>query len=204
MLQVGPPVTAERADAARNRARILDAAHSILDCSGVAALTMDAIARQAGLGKGTIFRRFGSRSQLLLALLNGSEEEFQRGFLAGPPPLGPGADPIVRLIAFGRARLALLAVQGDLLREAEASPESRYSSPARAAAALHISMLLRASGVEGDVAVLAMNLQAALDAALVLHEHRNEHVSMERLADGWEDIVRRVTAPLSRLENTSL
>jgi AcrR family transcriptional regulator len=198
MLQVGPPVETERmeerADAARNRARILAAARSILDCSGVAALTMDAIARQAGLGKGTIFRRFGSRSQLLLTLLNGSEEEFQRGFLAGPPPLGPGAEPIDRLIAFGRARLELLAVQGDLLIAAEASPESRYSSPARAAAGLHISMLLRASGVEGDVAVLALNLQSALDAALVLHEHRDQSISMERLADGWEDLVRRVTA----------
>jgi AcrR family transcriptional regulator len=194
MLQVGPPVETERADAARNRARILDAARTILECSGVAALTMDAIAREAGLGKGTIFRRFGSRSQLLLTLLNGSEEEFQRGFLSGPPPLGPGADPVARLIAFGRARLELLAVQGDLLSAAESAPESRYSSPARAAAGLHISMLLRASGVQGDVAVLALNLQAALDAALVLHENRNESISMARLADGWEDLVLRVTA----------
>jgi AcrR family transcriptional regulator len=198
MLQVGPPVETERADAARNRARILAAARTILESSGVDGLTMDAVAREAGLGKGTVFRRFGSRSQLLLTLLNGTEEEFQRGFLSGPPPLGPGAEPVARLIAFGRARLELLAVQGDLLREAEAEPEARYSSPARAAGGLHIGMLLRASGVEGDVAVLAMNLQAALDAALVLHEHRNESISMDRLADGWEDLVRRVTGSSRR------
>ncbi|PRY64327.1 TetR family transcriptional regulator [Glaciihabitans tibetensis] len=195
MLQVGPPAETERADAVRNRARILDAARTILDASGVDALTMDAVAREAGLGKGTVFRRFGSRSQLLLTLLNSTEEEFQRGFLAGPPPLGPGANPVDRLIAFGRARLDLLGVQGDLLRAAEASAESRYSSPARAASVLHITMLLRSGGVQGDVPVLATTLNSTLDAALVLHENRVGSVSMERIANGWEDLVRRVTAP---------
>jgi AcrR family transcriptional regulator len=194
MLQLGPPAETERADASRNRGLILAAARVILTTHGIDALTMDAVAREAGLGKGTLFRRFGSRSQLLQTLLSDSEAEFQRAFLFGPPPLGPDADPIERLVAFGRARFELLATQGPLLRAAEESSEGRYSSPAREAMGLHISVLLRAAKVEGDVAVLALNLLAVLDATLVLSGIEHERLSLGRLADGWEDLVRRVTA----------
>jgi AcrR family transcriptional regulator len=193
MLQLAPPAETERADAARNRARILAAARGILHTQGIDALTMDAVARDAGLGKGTVFRRFGSRTALLQTLLSDSEKEFQQAFLFGPPPLGPDADPVERLIAFGRARFALLATQGPLLRAAEESPDGRFSSPARVAMGLHITVLLRAAGVTGDIEVLALSLLAIFDAALVLHSVENERVSLTRLANGWEDLARRVT-----------
>jgi len=183
----------ERADAARNREHILATARRMLERCGVDALTMDALAEEAALGKGTIFRRFGSRSGLLQALLNELELTFQRDFLSGPPPLGPDADPIDRLVAFGRERIRLLALQGDLIRAAEEGPEARYGNPARAAALLHLRVLLRQAQVEGDQEVLAFNLLSALDATLVLHENREEHIPMERLANGWEELVRRAT-----------
>lgn len=182
----------ERADAARNREHLLATARRMLERCGVDALTMDALAEEAALGKGTIFRRFGSRSGLLQALLNELELTFQRDFLSGPPPLGPGADPIDRLVAFGRERIRLLALQGDLIRAAEEGSEAR-GNPARAAARLHLRVLLRQAQVEGDQEVLAFNLLAALDATLVLHENREEHIPMERLANGWEELVRRAT-----------
>jgi AcrR family transcriptional regulator len=188
----------ERADAVRNRKLLLTTARRMLERCGVDQLTMDALAREAGLGKGTIFRRFGSRTGLLQALLNEIELDFQRHFISGSPPLGPGADPIDRLVAFGQERIRLLALQGDLLRAAEESPETRYASPARAAAHLHVLVLLRQSGVEGDIQVLAFNLLAALDATLVLHENREVHIPMERLANGWEELIRRATAPVRR------
>jgi len=199
MLQLGPPPETERADAARNRILILEAARRLIERVGVDALTMEAVAREASVGKGTIFRRFGSRSLLMRSLLNESEMDLQRRFLQGPPPLGPATDefpasPVDRLIAFGRARLALLGVQGDLLRAAEEAPRDRYSSPAGATAGLHISMLLRASGYRGDVTVLTFQLMAALDATLVLYENRAQDISMDRLADGWEQLVIKVTA----------
>jgi AcrR family transcriptional regulator len=193
MLQLGPPAETERADAARNRALILSAARGILHTQGIDALTMDAVARDAGLGKGTVFRRFGSRTLLLQSLLSDSEKDFQQAFLFGPAPLGPDADPVERLIAFGRARFALLATQGPLLRAAEESPDGRFSSPARAAMQLHITVLLRAAGVNGDIEVLALSLLAIFDAALVLNSVENERVSLTRLANGWEDLARRVT-----------
>ncbi len=59
----------ERADAARNRAAILSAAGQLFDdATDPASVSMDAIAQAAGVGKGTLFRRFGDRSTLLLAV----------------------------------------------------------------------------------------------------------------------------------------
>ena len=193
MLQMGPPAETERADAARNRALILAAAHGILRNQGIDALTMDAVAHAAGLGKGTVFRRFGSRTLLLQALLSDSEAEFQRAFLVGPAPLGPDAPPVERLVAFGRARFELLATQGPLLRAAEDSPDGRFTSPARQAMGLHISVLLRAAHVQGDIPVLALSLLSLFEAGLVMHSVESDSVSLDRLADGWEDLVRRVT-----------
>ena len=193
-LLVGPPVDGERADAARNRQRILEVASEILAAEGVDALTMDGVALAAGVGKGTIFRRFGSRAGLLAALLNDNETDFQRRYLEGPAPLGPGANPVDRLVAYGRGRMDILQMQGDLLRALEQSTSDGYASPARAAAHLHVVVLLRAAGVTGDLPVLAFTLLATLDATLVLHENRSQNIEMSRLADGWEDLVRRVTA----------
>ena len=51
----------ERGDAARNRALLLDAARRLIAARGPDAVTMDEIATAAGVGKGTLFRRFGGR-----------------------------------------------------------------------------------------------------------------------------------------------
>lgn len=68
---------AERADAARNRARLLAAAALLVAGRGAGHVTMDEVARVAGVGKGTLFRRFGDRNGLLLALLDDVEGEFR-------------------------------------------------------------------------------------------------------------------------------
>src|SRR3954462_11525586 len=95
----------ERRDAARNRSALLVAAQDLVDRCGAAAVTMDAVAAAAGVGKGTVFRRFESREGLMAALLDHSETEWQRNVMSGEPPLGPGAEPWERLMAFGRSRL---------------------------------------------------------------------------------------------------
>ena len=75
---------------------------------------MDALAERAGLGKGTVFRRFGTRAGIFAALLDDDERAFQPQVLAGPPPLGPGAAPLDRLIAYGRARTRFLIDHCDI------------------------------------------------------------------------------------------
>ena len=73
------PVTAphERGDAARNRLRLLDAARTLIAERGTDAVSMDDIAAAAGVGKGTVFRRFGSRAGLMMVLLDEDERALQ-------------------------------------------------------------------------------------------------------------------------------
>jgi AcrR family transcriptional regulator len=64
-----------RADAARNRARLLEAAKAVFAERGLDA-TMDEIARRAGVGVGTAYRRFRNRDDLINALLEERLDEF--------------------------------------------------------------------------------------------------------------------------------
>src|SRR6201992_793090 len=79
----------ERGDAARNRDLLLQAARTLVAKRGADAVTMDDVAAAAGVGKGTLFRRFGSRAGLMMVLLDEDERGSQQAFLFGPPPLGP-------------------------------------------------------------------------------------------------------------------
>lgn len=183
----------ERCDAARNRRLLLDAATDLVAAVGADAITMDAVATKAGVGKGTVFRRFGNRAGLMRALLDHTEKKLQHSFMFGDPPLGPGADPIDRLVAFGRARLEFVNVQGEVLRAAESADDARYSAPAHMVNFTHVLSLLRAAEVDGDLELLAYWLLTPLEATLVLHQYRDLGMPMDRLADGWEDLVRRAT-----------
>jgi len=109
-----PP--AERADAARNRRLLLATGREIVAREGADGLTMDGLAGRAGLGKGTVFRRFGTRAGIFQALLDDDECGFQEQVLSGPPPLGSGAPPLDRLIAYGRARIGFLIGHRDIAR----------------------------------------------------------------------------------------
>ncbi|WP_280353506.1 helix-turn-helix domain-containing protein [Nocardia abscessus] len=81
----------ERADAARNRRAILDATFALLAEHGAEAITMDRVAAAAGVGKGTIFHRFGNRAGLLHEMVAESALTLMEAVTSGPPPLGPGA-----------------------------------------------------------------------------------------------------------------
>lgn len=183
----------ERSDAARNRQSLLDAAEALVREHGADAVTMDEVAKRAGVGKGTVFRRFGNRAGLMLALLDQSEQKRQAAYMFGPPPLGPGAPPVDRLIAFGRARLEGIEVEGEVRRAADAV--DRYSSAPYNIMKTHVAMLLRQTDSPADPLLLADTLLAALDAALVLHQTRVLGHSLDHIADHWERLVRQVTAP---------
>src|SRR3954468_20141171 len=137
-----PPV--ERRDAARNRELLLDAAKELVERSGPAAVTMDNVAAEAGVGKGTVFRRFDSREGLMAALLNRSETEFQRLVIEGPPPLGPGASAIERLHAFGHQRMEVNLQHAELIRAAGRAGERSYA--AVSFAGMHVRYLLSQLG----------------------------------------------------------
>ena len=182
-----------RADAARNRARLLEAATRLIAEHGVAGVTMEAVAAEAGVGKGTVFRRFGDRTGLLTALLDHSARTLQADFLGGPPPLGPGAPPVERLRAFGVAVLYRTAEQLDLRLAAQSEPTRRFSHPSVQALHTHVTVLLRQILPDADCELLAQTLMASLDPALINHLTRQCGMPMERLEKGWLDLVDRVT-----------
>jgi AcrR family transcriptional regulator len=185
------PDPPERADAARNRARILETADRLFAERGAGCVSMDEIAEAAGVGKGTLFRRFGSRASLALAVLSEHESCFQEGFIRGKPPLGPGAPPVERLVAFGEARLDLLAAHTEVLAAAEVGP-ARFSSGPHAAHRLHVLLLLREADPGCDAEHLAEVLLAALGVDVFLYLREVRAMPLERLKTGWGELVRRV------------
>ena len=56
-----------RADAARNRARVLEVAYETFAAEGVA-VPIDEIARRAGVGAGTVYRHFPTKEALFQAV----------------------------------------------------------------------------------------------------------------------------------------
>ncbi|NUS57597.1 MAG: helix-turn-helix transcriptional regulator, partial [Streptomycetaceae bacterium] len=158
--------------------RILDAAAELFAAHGVEQVSMDAIATAAGVGKGTLFRRFGDRAGLAAALLHERETELQEGILRGEGPLGPGpgaaepveapgqAAPADRLEAFVRAYLDYAFANLELVRASEtASPGARYRIGAYRFWCHHAAVLLTAAGHPAPrVGILAEALLAPLAA----------------------------------------
>ncbi|WP_286132480.1 TetR/AcrR family transcriptional regulator [Arthrobacter sp. OY3WO11] len=183
---------AERRDAARNRERLLAAARELIADCGAEGLTMDRLAEHAGVGKGTVFRRFGSRAGLMLTLLSESEADFQSRFMFGPPPLGPGASGLERLIAFGVERISYVMEFGDLVLAAEHASRRRFEAPAAVLWHRHIEILLREEGFGPDPWLMAGSLAATLDPERLLSLVKVHGISPDRLTASWRDLVTRV------------
>src|SRR5215470_7613898 len=71
------PQPRERRDAAQHRQQVLEAAARLFGERGVESVTMDEIAHAAGVGKGTLYRRYGDKGQLVLALMDEPVAELQ-------------------------------------------------------------------------------------------------------------------------------
>lgn len=193
-ISLSPP-REERADAVRNRAHLIEVARLMVDELGVEKVTMDGLAERAGLGKGTVFRRFGTRAGIFHALFDREEQEFQQLLLSGPPPLGPGAPAVDRLVAYGRARVEFLVRHLALARAAIAPGEPVPSGPSPSQ--FHVQMLLREACPDiAEIGTLALQLTAALEYPIVLHlrgpEGSGAFPVPEHLAETWEILVDRL------------
>ena len=199
-LPLGEP-RVERADALRNRRHLLAMAREMLTEQNADKLTMDGLAERAGLGKGTVFRRFGTRAGIFQALLDDDERAFQEQVLSGPPSLGPGATPLDRLIAYGRARVAFMLEHREIARAALDRSQPIPAGSERALSRVHIRMLLGQIHLgAADLNVLAFELTAALEGPLLLYLSASDLTAAtfqleERIAQGWQDLVQRVCRP---------
>jgi AcrR family transcriptional regulator len=179
------PRERERADARRNRERILTAASRLVSEQGIDAVSMDAVATAACVGKGTVYRRFSDCSELLRALVEEPEREFQESVIRGKPPLGPGAPPIERLHAFGAGLIDLLEQTAHFI-SAKGESGDRYSHPAYLFHQTHLSLLLRemiGEGTRTDYVVDA--LLAPLGADAFLHEREGRGMSVQEMTESW-------------------
>ncbi len=184
----------ERADAARNRRRILSATEALVARDGAACVSMDRIAVAAGVGKGTLFRRFGDRAGLLRSLLNDRESAFQDELIRGAPPLGPGAPARERIVAFGPAYLLQLEDFADLITEIERSlgTSSQLASPVYQLYRTHLVVLLREVGPSVDPDLHADMLLAPLAAGVVGHQRTVLGLPVERIAAAWSTLAARL------------
>lgn len=147
----------ERADAARNRMRVLKAAERLFATKDARNVTMDEIAREAGVGRATLYRRYPDPTSIAIALLDEHERRLQEQILTGPPPLGPGAAAAQRLAAFYVAMVDLLERHLHLALGAETGG-ARLRTGAYGFWRTHLRVLL------ADVAV--PDLEAVVDSLL--------------------------------------
>lgn len=170
---------------------LLEAARRLVTTRGADAVTMDDVAAAAGVGKGTLFRRFGSRAGLMMVLLDEDERASQQAFLFGPPPLGPDAPPLDRLVAFGRERIRFVHTHHALLSAANRDPLTRHVGAA-AVQRTHVRMLLRSAKTTGDLDIQTDALLALLNADYVEHQLGDGGHTLTTLGQAWESLARKL------------
>jgi AcrR family transcriptional regulator len=187
------PERPERADAAENRRRVLAAANRLFDEQGAGNVSMDAVAAAAGVGKGTLFRRFGDRAGLARAIISEHEARLQDELIRGAAPLGPGAPARERLLAFGRAYLEFLERHGDTLLAAEfGSPGFRLGSAPYAFYRTHLTLLLREAGCGDRAEYLADVLLSPLAASTFKYHRELRRLSLAESVEAYRDLVARL------------
>ncbi len=120
---VAPGVRAMRADARRNREKLLEAARACMAREGLDA-QMEEIARAAGVGVGTLYRHFSDKDELVEALAQERFErlaELAREALADPDPWRSFEDFIrasARIQTEDRALSEVLVSRPEMMRPA--------------------------------------------------------------------------------------
>jgi AcrR family transcriptional regulator len=175
----------ERADAARNRRAILAATEELLAARRPQDISMEQVAAAAGVGKGTVFHRFGNRTGLMYALMVERAQALEEAVTTGPPPLGPGAADRDRLLAFLDAIIEVVGRNKSLLAELaySAAPDPPPEPPEHSEKGAarhrddhpvyrfwhgHISALIAAQRPEADAEMTAHLLLGALHSEPIL------------------------------------
>jgi AcrR family transcriptional regulator len=156
-----------RADAAKNRRLIIETAETLLDGRGSERISIDDIARAAGVGKGTIYRAFGSRTGVFEALLTSSASRIHLAIQGEKPPLGTEAPPDQRLRAFLQELCALAADNLALLSaHTNACGDARFDDPTYRTWHQHLTHLLGQLRLGDDGAFAAHVLLGSFDSEL--------------------------------------
>lgn len=194
---VGGAVRKERRDAVESRRKVLDAARRLFEERGVDSVSMHEIGRVAGVGQGTLYRRFEHKGALCAALLReemeGFEEEARRRIGSRGNALGRLKWFLGRLARFNDENAALLGAIRDAAggeRRAEA-----YRNPFYEVVRESVAELLWEALEEGeipeelDIECMTDTLLAALDIDLYLYQRRELKMSRERIVDSLRSLL---------------
>ncbi len=192
------PGAHERSDAARNRLAVLDAARALFAGRGVTCVTMEEIAREAGVGKGTLYRRFPNKGVLCQALLDEPTREFQRETMELVGETGVGS--LEKLDRFLDGLVGFTEENLDLLYGGEEplwgeNRLARFRSPAYDWRRWTVLGLLRAAEREAeieaglDLEYLATALLAPLEVDLYYHQRRVAGLPTGRISAGLRSLV---------------
>ncbi|CAI7975954.1 MULTISPECIES: TetR/AcrR family transcriptional regulator [unclassified Parafrankia] len=180
---------AERADAARNRAAILAAAADLFDREGAEEVSMNDIAEAAGVGKGTVFRRFGDRTTLVEAVLQPRANTLSQRVEHGPAPLGPGGSPTEALSAYLDALLDFVVANRTLIRALEhRGPNAYYSNSSSRYWIAELARRLAAVRPGEDTDYLAHVLFTALRADVVDYLVAARQMPLDRVRAGLHNL----------------
>ena len=120
-----------RADARRNRARVLAAAQEAF-ADGGPAVPLDEIARRAGVGAGTVYRHFPSKESLFEAVVMDSVERLAgqaRERLAAPDP-GAAFFEFIEIVAeqamLNKALCEAIEYSGGALARSDVQPQTEF------------------------------------------------------------------------------
>ena len=188
----------ERSDALRNRQKVLDAARRLFAEQGVEAVTMTEIAQAAGVGQGTLYRRFAHKGLLALALLDDNTRAFQNEVAAGFGDTGRGLRAFGLLRLFLQRTVAFTEVNAVLLKESATNrpgDATFYRESAYIWMRTTVLVLLREAIEAGDCdpaldpAYLADALLAPLQADLYLYQRHALGLSQDRIAAGLDRLL---------------
>jgi AcrR family transcriptional regulator len=176
-----------RADAARNRRLLLDAAHEAFTRSGVTA-SLDDVAKAAGVGPGTLYRHFPSRDALVLAVIDEGLMDLHRLGTAR----ADDANPLAALREWLAAYIAQAGMFDGLAKTLASAPTESSSAcrMSRESGAELVSRAASAGAIRDDVDIAdVLDLAAAI--AWVGEQPARDEAQRVRLLDIVIDGIRR-------------
>ena len=180
-----------RADAQRNRQKLLDAARNLFDCQGIEQVTMSAIAKKAQVGKGTLYRHFADKAVLCHALLDTAMRDLQQRTL---DCIRQTDDPAEALRWFLHEGVQYTVQNADLLMEAaNQGNENMLHHPAHIWCRQTIRGLLAQMQVAGDADYIADTLYIMLDVQTIRYQRTTQGYSPTRIVQGLHMTLARLT-----------
>ena len=190
-MTVRPTETARkpRADAIRNRERVLEAAKAVFSAGGPDA-SLEAVAKRAGVGIGTLYRHFPRREDLFEAVYRREVE--QLGDLA--EHLKSNADPVEALRRWLRSNVELVATKKGMLAALQLAAYGTselyaysFERLTKAVGAL-LARAVAAGQIRADIS--AEDVLRALIGICHLHDQPGWQTSVLRLVDVFVDGLR--------------